>query len=165
MPLAGIVQGESSGVVHRSPDAELKLDVLQAAMSQLPQVNCPLVHRFTPGMYVREIFMPAGSWIISKIHKTEHPFVISKGVVSVWIEGDGWVTFKAPHTGITKPGTRRVLCVHEDCVWTTFHVTDKKTPEAVEEDIIEKHDIILPEWVREKVAAIAERLKINQGTP
>jgi hypothetical protein len=46
-------------------------------------IECPLVHRFTPGMYIREIFMPAGSLITSKIHKTEHPYTISKGKFAV----------------------------------------------------------------------------------
>jgi hypothetical protein len=30
--------------------------------------------------------------------------------------------------------------VHEDCVFTTFHVTDKKTVEEVEDEILIKHD-------------------------
>ena len=80
--------------------------------------------------------MPKGTLIISKIHKTEHPFVIVKGKVSVWVEGIGTVTYTAPYVGITKPGTRRVLYIHEDCSWLTFHATDKTTPEEVEADVI-----------------------------
>lgn len=106
--------------------------------SGLPLVDFPLVHRFTPGMYIREIFMPAGSVLTSKIHKTEHPYVISKGVVTVWTAEQGAITLSAPHTGITKPGTRRVLFVHEDTVWTTFHVGDETKVEDVEDRIIER---------------------------
>ena len=29
------------------------------------------------------------------------------------------------HHGITYPGTRRVLFIHEDCRWTTFHPTNR----------------------------------------
>jgi hypothetical protein len=108
--------------------------------SGLPLAEFPLVHRFTPGLYIREIFMPAGSVLTSKIHKTEHPYVISKGVVSVWTADRGTVTLKAPHTGITKPGTRRVLFVHEDTIWTTFHVGEEDSVEAIEDRIIEKRD-------------------------
>jgi len=108
--------------------------------SGLPLAEFPLVHRFTPGLYIREIFMPAGSVLTSKIHKTEHPYVISKGVVSVWTADQGTVTLKAPHTGITKPGTRRVLFVHEDTIWTTFHVGEEDSVEAIEDRIIEKRD-------------------------
>jgi len=105
--------------------------------SGLPLAQFPVVHRFTPGLYIREIFMPAGSVLTSKIHKTEHPFVISKGVVSVWTAEGGTVIMKAPHTGVTKPGTRRVLFVHEDTMWTTFHVGEEENVEEIEDRIIE----------------------------
>ena len=105
--------------------------------SGLPLAQFPVVHRFTPGLYIREIFMPAGSVLTSKIHKTEHPFVISKGVVSVWTAEEGTITLNAPYTGITKPGTRRVLFIHEDTIWTTFHVGEENNVEAIEDRIIE----------------------------
>ena len=105
--------------------------------SGLPLAQFPVVHRFTPGLYIREIFMPAGSVLTSKIHKTEHPFVISKGVVSVWTAEEGAITLNAPYTGITKPGTRRVLFIHEDTIWTTFHVGEENNVEAIEDRIIE----------------------------
>lgn len=109
--------------VDYEPESAVKVDKLHLGIEKLAQqspVECPLVHRFTPGLYVREIFMPKGALIVSKIHRTEHPYVISKGKVSVWTEG-GVLHLSAPHCGITKPGTRRVLYIHEDCVWTTFH--------------------------------------------
>lgn len=116
------------------------IDQLEAEMLKSDiQVNCPLIHRYTPGLYIREIFMPAGSIIISKIHKTEHPYIVSKGLVTVITEADGEIKIKAPFTGITKAGTRRVLYVHEDTVWTTVHTTvkDGETVEEIEHRIIE----------------------------
>jgi hypothetical protein len=107
------------------------LDVLETEIFKHPQVHCPLVHRFTPGLYIREIFMPAGSLITSARHLTCHPFVVSKGDVSVYVEGVEVDRYKAPYTGITHPGTRRLLYIHEDTVWTTFHVTDKTDPDEI----------------------------------
>jgi hypothetical protein len=120
-------------------EADELVDAFEVAMStsEFPPLDFPLTHRFTPGLYIREIFMPAGSLLTSKIHKTEHPFVISKGVVSVWTKETGAVLYRAPHTGITYPGTRRVLFVHEDTIWTTFHVGDETTVEEFEARIIE----------------------------
>lgn len=100
---------------------------------QLPQ----WVHRFTPGLYVREIFMPKGVYVIGKQHKTEHPYVVSKGRAAVWTEEQGVVEIKAPFCGITKPGTRRILYILEDCVWTTFHPTTETDLEKIEAAIIE----------------------------
>lgn len=104
-------------------------------------VECPLKHTFTPGLYIREIFMPKDSVITSKIHKTEHPFIVSKGVVSVSIDAGEWQLIEAPYSGITKPGTRRILWVHEDTIWTTIHANpDNENENEIEERIIEKHE-------------------------
>ncbi len=97
--------------------------------------------------------MPAGSLITSKIHKTEHPYIVSYGKVAVSIDGDDWNEITAPYTGITIPGTRRVLYIIEDCIWTTFHRIDdmkseynnlndeekEKIVEKIEENILEPH--------------------------
>ena len=102
-----------------------RLDELEVAMLEnCEPVHCLTTHRFTDGMYIREIFMPAGSLITSKIHKTEHPYIVSYGKVAVSIDSEDWNEITAPYTGITKPGTRRVLYIIEDCIWTTFHRID-----------------------------------------
>lgn len=116
--------------------AQRQIDSVLPELRKLPQVECPLIHRFTPGMYVREIFMPKGTYVISQIHKTEHPFVVLCGKVKVWIEGNVVQTITGPHVGITKPGTRRILEIVEDCRWVTFHATEKTTVDEATEDII-----------------------------
>ena len=88
-------------------------------------------HTFTPGLYCREYRMAKDSLVISRIHMFEHPFIISKGDVSVY-DGREVVRLKAPYQGITKPGTKRILYCHEDTIWTTFHVTDKTTIEELD---------------------------------
>jgi hypothetical protein len=98
---------------------------------------CPLKHTFVNGIYVREITMPKGMLLTSKIHKTEHPFFVLSGECSVLTE-DKIVRIRAPYWGITKPGTKRILYMHEDTVWITVHATKLTTPEEVEEEIIAK---------------------------
>lgn len=115
---------------------------LAQLLRQMPAVEMPLVHRFTPGLYVREIFMPKGSLVISKVHKTEHPYVISKGHAAVWTAGEGVAQLKAPHCGITKPGTCRVLFIHEDCIWTTFHPTTETSVEVLEATLVDLPDAL-----------------------
>lgn len=105
-------------------EAWAKIEQIEAQMRTDVAVNDAfrLNHIFTPGLYVREIFMPKGMLLTSRIHLTEHPFVISCGVASIWDDEKGWVTMSAPHTGITKPGTRRILYIHEDTIFSTFHL-------------------------------------------
>lgn len=118
--------------------AQVKVDAIRKHFEQLPQVNCPLYHRFTPGLYIREIFVPAGTLLVTKIHKTEHPFVMTKGRVAVWTEESGVAQLTAPHLGITKAGTRRIIYIHEDCTWLTFHPTEKTAVDDIEAEIILK---------------------------
>jgi hypothetical protein len=110
------------------------LDVLEKEMFRYPQVDCPLVHRFTDGMYIREIFMPAGTLVTTLVHKTNHPFVLTKGKLSVWNNGEV-EHLEAPYVGITQPGTRRLIVIHEDATWITFHATDLEDPDEIAETI------------------------------
>lgn len=121
-----------------------EIDQLEKVMlDNFPMVECPLTHRFTDGLYVREIFMPAGSLITSKIHKTQHQFFVLKGKVIVWIDGEEQI-IEAPYIGVTEPNTQRVLYVVEDCIWATSHPNpDNETVEQIEERILEKHDNVL----------------------
>jgi len=129
-------------IEQKEVDIDSRIDELEMAMLEnFDVIDCPLNHRFTDGMYVREIFMPAGSFITSKIHKTQHQYFVLKGSVSVWIDGGEEHFIEAPYIGVTEPGTRRVLYVWEDCIWATSHPNpDNETVEQIEERIIEKRD-------------------------
>jgi len=99
---------------------------------------CPVIHHFTPGLYIREIHIPAGTALTTNIHRTEHPFVVSKGACLVYLENeDRAEEIVAPYFGITKPGTRRFLIAVSDLVWTTFHPTDKTDVGEIEDEILE----------------------------
>ena len=97
----------------------------------------PLKHSFADGCYIREVFNPKGELIVTKIHKVSHPFFLLKGEMTILSE-DGEKTIKAPHYGITPAGTKRIIYAHEDCVFVTVNVTDKKDTKEIEKDIIAK---------------------------
>jgi len=98
---------------------------------------CPLVHSFGDGCYIRQIFMPKGTLIVSKIHKITHPYFVMTGKASVATES-GVEVIKAPYQGITQAGTKRVLYIHEDMIWITVHVTKETDLKKIEEEIIAK---------------------------
>lgn len=104
-------------------------------IEQAEPVTLPLKHRFTEGMYIREIFMPAGTVLTSRIHKTNHPFSIQKGKCNVY-DGDDLQVLEAPHLGITEKNTRRLIHVMEDTIWITFHVTDKTDLAEIEKELL-----------------------------
>ena len=105
----------------------------------------PLKHTFVDGAYVREIRMPKGVLLTSKIHKICHPYFVLEGDVSVLTE-NGVQRIKAPYSGITQPGTKRILYIHEDTTWVTVHVTNKTDPDEIEKDIIAESYDDVPDW-------------------
>lgn len=117
------------------------VDAIQWQLGKLPAVECPVTHRFTPGLYVREIFMPAGAAVVSRVHKTEHPYVVLEGRALVWTEEAGVVEVKAGQVGITKPGTRRVLYLPENCRWATFHPTTETDLQKLQDELTATPDV------------------------
>ena len=97
----------------------------------------PLKHTIVGGLYIREIFMPKGQLISTGIHKKEHPYFILQGDVSV-LTDQGIKRVKAPYHDITKPGTKRLIFIHEDTIWITVHATEKESVEEILEDILAK---------------------------
>tara|TARA_R110000787_G_scaffold25807_5_gene72416 strand:+ start:1855 stop:2457 length:603 start_codon:yes stop_codon:yes gene_type:complete len=95
----------------------------------------PVKHTFAGGCYVREIYNPAHELIITKIHKKEHPFFLMKGEMSILTE-EGIQNIKAPYQGVTKPGTKRAIYTHEECIFITVHATDSTSIEDVEEEVV-----------------------------
>lgn len=121
-------------------DIEDKIDKAEFALAKcFEEEESFVTNRFTEGLYIRQIFLKKGSTVVSKIHKTNHPFVILKGDVSVYSKNEGVVRYRGPMFGITYPGTRRILAIHEDTIWITFHPAEETTVEEVEQRIIQKH--------------------------
>jgi len=97
----------------------------------------PVKHTFADGCYIREIFNPAGLLIITAIHKKKHPFFLMEGEMSI-LTDDGTMHIKAPHHGVTLPGTKRVIYTHTDCVFITVHATESTDIKEIEEEVIAK---------------------------
>lgn len=115
---------------------------------------CPLTHTFVEGAYVRQITMPKGMILTSKIHKIKHPFFVMEGDCSV-LTDEGVVRIKAPYWGVTEANTKRVLYIHEETIWVTVHVTDSTDIEEIERQIIEPSDNLLP-YVKKEELLIKE---------
>jgi hypothetical protein len=90
-------------------------------------------------VYIREIYMPAGSVVIGKIHKTQHFNIIQKGRVTVF-DPTGSFELKGPVTFISKPGVQKVLHIEEDTIWSTVHITDERDLARLEAALIEPDD-------------------------
>ena len=103
---------------------------------------CPLTHKFSDGMYVREIFIPAGCFVVGKIHKHDHPNFLLSGETIVVTE-EGTQELKGPLSMISKAGTKRALYAKTDLVWVTVHLNPTNTTDLAE---LEK-EIIAPSYL------------------
>lgn len=128
---------------------------LQKALAQVPGARlgddaCGITHHFADGMYIREMFGKKGDVVVTKLHKTTHPYFVVKGDVS--IESDkGTVRIKAPAWGITKAGTKRVAYFHEDTIWITVHATKETDLLKIEKEVIAESFDELPESVKSEL--------------
>lgn len=119
----------------------------------MPQVDIPLVHRFSNGLYAREIFIPKGTILVGKIHRYESLNIVSMGDITVLTE-DGAKRVQAPYTVVSPPGTKRVGFANEDTVWTTIHATDETDLGKLEDDLILNEYDPLP--TPEEIAMLTE---------
>jgi hypothetical protein len=122
----------------------LSADELEAAIraepGHLTADDFPVVHHFAPGVYMRELTMPAGLVVLGKIHKTEHLNLITQGRVS-FTAGDGTVHHvEAPYTFVSKPGIQKMLYVHEATTWLTVHPTMETDLTKLEAELIAPHE-------------------------
>lgn len=99
---------------------------LETAIKKLPNSfgkDSPVFtykHRFVPGIYSREITIPANILLTTEIHASEHIAILSKGSFAFYTES-GIEYFKAPHTMVTQIGTKRAMLTFEEVIFTSFH--------------------------------------------
>jgi quercetin dioxygenase-like cupin family protein len=123
-----------------------KIQQLQGALAQLPQIETGLEHYFADGMYGRRCFIPAGSVVVGKIHRHEHFVLLIKG--SARINTDrGMETISAPHVWVSPPGAKRALVTLEDCEFFTTHLNhdNARDLERIEADVIEPEGLLTHE--------------------
>jgi hypothetical protein len=119
---------------HQVTNADIEA-VEAALLADAVPVECPHAHRFAPGVYLREIFMPAGSFIIGHEHLTKHFNVVLAGRALVMIDGVAHDII-GPCTFVSEPGVRKVLHVIEDMTWQTIHPTEETNLAKLETQLI-----------------------------
>ncbi|MEE8289580.1 MAG: hypothetical protein V3R25_09225 [Nitrosomonadaceae bacterium] len=121
--------------VDKLSDKREKITQLVDFMKGLPQTECPVIHRFAPNCYIREIKMWKDTYVVGKIHATKHFNTLLKGDVTV-ITSEGMERRVAGDTFVSEAGVQKIVYMHEDCIWQTIHVTNKTDLAEIEKEII-----------------------------
>lgn len=95
------------------------------------QIIIPVKHYYSPGVYAREIKIPAGTLLTGRVHKYEQLNILSSGRISV-LTHEGMKDVEAPFTIVSPPGTKRVAFAHTECTWTTILATEERDPDVIE---------------------------------
>ncbi len=114
-----------SELTHRD-----KVFLLEREMLRRPQVALPLYHHFAPGIYMRELHIPAGVYTTGKIHKTTHWGILLKGVRQMAGEC-GVEIIRAPYKTKIEQGTKAAFYTLEDSIWMTVHPNPDNITEII----------------------------------
>lgn len=116
---------------------EADVERLEAAFLQEQQVDCPVRHHFGPGVYIREVVLPTGSYIIGHRHNSPHMNIMLEGHITL-INNDGTRTeLRAPQTFASGPG-RKIAYIHETVRWQNVYATEETDVETLEAQLLDK---------------------------
>ena len=118
--------------------AAIDLDLVEEYLLSQDQADCPVNHYFGPGVCIRELFVPAGSLVLSHKHKEQTMNILLKGKAAVVINEEVRV-IEGPYIFVSEPG-RKLGYAIEDVVWQNVFATDETDPEKIEDMFVDKTD-------------------------
>ena len=118
------------------------IPALEKIMLGHDQVDCPVIHRFSPGIYIREVSLPAGAIAIGHYQKTRHLNVFLQGMVTMFNDDGSRTDLEAPMMFTGEPG-RKVGYIHENVVWLNIYPTDETDIETLESMYLDKSEAFL----------------------
>jgi hypothetical protein len=118
---------------------EEKVQMLEAAFLEQPQVDCSVIHRFGPGVYIREVTIPAGTLSIGHYQTTTHLNNMLTGKVTMVNEDGSHTELVAPQTFISAPG-RKIGYIRETMVWQNIYATNETDIEKLEMMFLRKSE-------------------------
>lgn len=163
----------SAALIQADLDAEAQseLEAVVGKIADFEQISLPLTHYFSPGIYMREIFMPKGAFVIGHKHKTQHLNVVLSGSARVMVDGHIY-DMKAPYIMESGPGARKVAFIEEDMRWATIHVNpdDERDIAKLEERYIDvseeflkaKGNMTLEEFRMSEIKQMEEQKEVTQ---
>lgn len=116
-----------------------QVEFLESHMLQLPQVECPVVHHFGPGTYIREVTLPAGIMAIGHAQRFEQLNIMLTGKVAI-LDDRGQVKLLEAPLIFTGPPGRKVGYVIETCTWLNVYATDERDIDKLEDMFLDKSE-------------------------
>lgn len=140
-----VIEQNNQPIPTREKIIQLQESMLPLQCEQ-PEPN----HFFAPGMYLRELTIPAGMLVVGKTHKHAHFLMVLKGRAEV-VSEFGREIVTAGYIGVSQPGVKRVVLAIEDTQFVTVHTNQSDTQdlEIIEAEHIEPEVLNLANEYRE----------------
>jgi hypothetical protein len=131
-------------------------DRIEAELIDAPQGDAPVIHHFGPGVYVREVHLPAFSLVVGHHHRAPHLNIFLRGSLAL-LDDDGSVkVLHAPYLYTSGPG-RKVAFTLSDCVWQNVVATDETDIDALEALMFDKSAVFTMSAAQKAQADAAAR--------
>jgi len=108
---------------------------IEQEILKMPQVELPIEHYQIDGVYVRSMFIPAGTILTGKIHNFESIAILAKGRIRITNGTDSYIISEG-HIMVDKPGVKRLGYAETDVIFITVHRTDNTEIEAIEKELV-----------------------------
>ena len=108
---------------------------IEQEIREMPQVTCPVEHYQVDGVYVRSMFIPAGTILTGKIHNFENIAILAQGTIRVSNGTDSYI-LTAPHIMVDKPGVKRIGYAETDVTFVTVHKTANTEINDIEKELV-----------------------------
>jgi len=86
----------------------------------------PIKHNFSDQLYMREMKMKAGTFVVSAMHHTDHFWFLMTGKILVTTDGET-IEHVAPCFEKSIKGAKRLIVCTEDCVFINVHKNPSNT--------------------------------------
>ena len=86
----------------------------------------PIKHNFSDQLYMREMKMKAGTFVVSAMHHTDHFWFLMTGRILVTTDGET-IEHIAPCFEKYIKGAKRLIACTEDCVFINVHKNPSNT--------------------------------------
>lgn len=147
---------DSSGIGASDKPAPTVVDQaihsMEAIICDLPgeKVSLEPINHFVPGLYVRELRMPAGTILTGKYHRQKDILILAQGQAT-FLTKDGQRTLSAPCVTTVEADTKPIINCITDVVFVSAHANPDDTQDM---EVIEKRVVITPEELRTKTMGV-----------
>lgn len=110
--------------------------IIQAEIEKLEQIEIPIEHFFSDGLYGRHMTVEADGIVVGKVHKHPHFAILLEGTVRVSSKY-GTALYSAPYVINVNAGDKRAFYAVTKVKYMTVHATSETDLDKLEQELVE----------------------------